>query len=107
MKRNFLHYTLNYNTQYNTQCICFFLQISSNHILLHQKVLDLLIRLFETNYEELDVMEQLELKKTILERMVHLLSRGCVLPVISYIKTCWQREDTDVSLIRHFVTEVH
>ena len=49
---------------------------------------------------------QLELKKTILDRMVHLLSRGCVLPVVTYMKTCYSREDTDVSLIRHFVTEV-
>ena len=81
-------------------------QIGSNHHLLHAKVLDLLIRLFEKNYEELDVLVRLELKKTILDRMVHLLSRGCVIPVITYIKNCWDRGDTDISLIRHFVTEV-
>ena len=49
---------------------------------------------------------QLELKKTVVDRMVHLLSKGCVLPVVSYMRTCWQRGDTDISLIRHFVTEV-
>ena len=49
---------------------------------------------------------QLELKKTVLDRMVHLLSRGCVIPVVTYIKSCWERRDTDISLIRHFVTEV-
>ena len=41
-----------------------------------------------------------------LDRMVHLLSRGCVIPVVTYIKSCWERRDTDISLIRHFVTEV-
>lgn len=42
----------------------------------------------------------------LLERMVNLLSRGCVVPVLKYIKTLWQRGDTDISLIRYFVTEV-
>ncbi len=41
-----------------------------------------------------------------LDRMVHLLSRGCVLPVVNYIRKCWEMQDTDISLIRHFVTEV-
>ncbi|XP_064640756.1 negative elongation factor D-like [Lineus longissimus] len=81
-------------------------EIVTGHTLLHQKVLLLLIRLFEHPHEELDVLVQLELKKTLLDRMVHLLSRGCVLPVISYIKLCWERQDTDMSLIRHFVIEV-
>ena len=49
---------------------------------------------------------QLELKKTLLDRMVHLLSRGYVLPVVSYIRKCLEKLDTDISLIRHFVTEV-
>lgn len=38
--------------------------------------------------------------------MVHLLSQGFVLPVMTYISACWSRQDTDISLIRHFVTEV-
>lgn len=49
---------------------------------------------------------QLELKKTLLDRMVHLFSKGFVLPVVSYICKCWDKQDTDISLIRHFVTEV-
>ncbi|XP_076370703.1 negative elongation factor complex member TH1 isoform X2 [Tachypleus tridentatus] len=81
-------------------------EVSTCHTTLHQKVLDLLIRLFESPQEELDVLVQLEMKKMLLDRMVHLLSRGCVFPVINYIKTCWHRQDTDVSLIRYFVTEV-
>ena len=49
---------------------------------------------------------QLEFKKTVLDRMIHLLSRGYVMPVISYINSCLKKQNTDNSLIRHFVTEV-
>lgn len=52
------------------------------------------------------VHPQLELKKTLLDRMVHLLSRGYVLPVVSYIRKCLEKLNTDISLIRYFVTEV-
>lgn len=38
--------------------------------------------------------------------MVNLLTRGCVVPVVKYIKQCCQKDDTDISLIRYFVTEV-
>ena len=51
-------------------------------------------------------IEQLNLKKTLLDRMVHLLSCGCVLPIMTYIRSSWEKKDTDISLIRHFVTEV-
>ncbi|NXW43191.1 NELFD factor, partial [Nyctiprogne leucopyga] len=81
-------------------------EISTCHQLLHPQVLQLLVKLFETEHSQLDVMEQLELKKTLLDRMVHLLSRGYVLPVVSYIRKCLEKLDTDLSLIRYFVTEV-
>ena len=42
------------------------------------------------------VLPQLELKKTLLDRMVHLLSRGYVLPVVSYIRKCLEKLDTDL-----------
>lgn len=42
----------------------------------------------------------------LLDRMVNLVSRGCVVPVLKYVKTCCARGDTDTSLIRYFVTEV-
>ncbi|XP_077907987.1 negative elongation factor C/D isoform X2 [Ictidomys tridecemlineatus] len=54
----------------------------------------------------LALLDELELKKTLLDRMVHLLSRGYVLPVVSYIRKCLEKLDTDISLIRYFVTEV-
>ncbi|XP_068120609.1 negative elongation factor C/D isoform X2 [Hyperolius riggenbachi] len=81
-------------------------EISTCHQLLHPQVLQLLIKLFETEHSQLDVMEQMELKKTLLDRMVHLLSRGYVLPVVTYIRRCLEKMDTDISLIRYFVTEV-
>lgn len=119
-------------------------QICTCHQLLHPQVLQLLIKLFETEHSQLDVMEQvcflsscslsvsslekhdpppppnplrsrcvgftcphqLELKKTLLDRMVHLLSRGYVLPVVGYIRKCLEKLNTDISLIRYFVTEV-
>ncbi|XP_036178097.1 negative elongation factor C/D isoform X1 [Myotis myotis] len=81
-------------------------EISTCHQLLHPQVLQLLVKLFETEHSQLDVMEQLELKKTLLDRMVHLLSRGYVLPVVGYIRKCLEKLDTDISLIRYFVTEV-
>ena len=40
------------------------------------------------------------------DRLVHMLSRGYVMPVVLYIKECMDRQNTDVSLLRHFVTEV-
>ncbi|XP_026121998.1 negative elongation factor C/D isoform X2 [Carassius auratus] len=81
-------------------------EISTCHQLLHPQVLQLLIKLFETEHSQLDVMEQMELKKTLLDRMVHLLSRGYVLPVVGYIRRCLEKLNTDISLIRYFVTEV-
>lgn len=81
-------------------------EVSTCHSTLHQKVLDLLIRLFESPQDELNVLVQLERRKMLLDRMVLLFSRGCVVPIVNYIKSCWQKQNTDISLIRYFVTEV-
>lgn len=81
-------------------------EVVNIHPPLHLKVLDLLTELFESSHEELDVLVQLEVKKMLLDRILHLLTRGCVVPVLNYIKNCWQKQDTDVSLIRYFVTEL-
>ncbi|KAG7280488.1 hypothetical protein CRUP_022017 [Coryphaenoides rupestris] len=77
-------------------------EICTCHQLLHPQVLQLLIKLFETEHSQLD----LELKKTLLDRMVHLLSRGYVLAVVGYMRKCLEKLNTDISLIRYFVTEV-
>lgn len=60
----------------------------------------LFINLFEARYESLEILAQLEIKKMLLDRLVNLLSRGYVIPVVKYIKICWENKDTDVSLIR-------
>lgn len=65
-----------------------------------------MVKLFESKQEDLEILELIELRKMLIDRMVNLLSRGCVVPVVSYIKQCWQKGDTDMSLIRYFVTEV-
>ncbi|KAL0851216.1 hypothetical protein ABMA28_007060 [Loxostege sticticalis] len=81
-------------------------EVASCHHLLHHRLLWLLVQLFESPQDELEILVQLQLKKMLLDRMVNLLSRGCVVPVLRYIKQCWQRGDTDISLIRYFITEV-
>lgn len=81
-------------------------EISTCHQLLHPQVLQLLVKLFETEHSQLDVMEQLELKKTLLDRMVRLLNRGYLLPMVGYIRKCLEKMDTDISHIRCSVTEV-
>lgn len=81
-------------------------EVTACHVMLHQKVLDLLITLFEAPQDSLDVLVYMEVKKMLIDRMVHLLSKGCTVPVITYIKSCWQKQETDVSLIRYFVSEV-
>ena len=60
----------------------------------------LFIRLFEKEHESMEVLAQLEIKKMLLDRLVNLLSRGYVIPVVKYIKACWDQTDTDISLIR-------
>ncbi|KAK4293552.1 hypothetical protein Pmani_017691 [Petrolisthes manimaculis] len=81
-------------------------EVVSIHPLLHQRVLALLVGLFESEFQDLEILVQLELRKMLLDRMVNLLSRGCVLPVMKYIKNCSTKGDTDISLIRYFVREV-
>ena len=49
---------------------------------------------------------QMELKRGLVDHLIHLLSCGHVIPVISYIHHCMRTELLDQSLIRHFVSEV-
>uniref|UniRef100_A0A182IAW1 Uncharacterized protein n=1 Tax=Anopheles arabiensis TaxID=7173 RepID=A0A182IAW1_ANOAR len=81
-------------------------EVACVHASLHDQILRLLVRLFESKQDELEILVQLELKKMLLDRMVNLLARGCVVPVVKYISQCCTRGDTDISLIRYFVTEV-
>lgn len=81
-------------------------EVATVHQSLHGQILKLLINLFESKQDELEILVQLEMRKMLLDRMVNLLTRGCVVPVVKYIKQCCSKGDTDISLIRYFVTEV-
>lgn len=81
-------------------------EVATCHSMLHNKLLELYINIFEMDYDDLEVLAQLEVRKMLLDRMVHLLAKGCALPVIAYIKGCWQADNTDISLIRYAVVEI-
>ena len=53
-----------------------------------------------------NVLIQFELKKSLVEHLVQLLSCGHVLPVVDYVAHCMEMESLDQSHIRHFVAEV-
>ncbi|XP_065840924.1 negative elongation factor D-like [Oscarella lobularis] len=81
-------------------------EICSLHPLQRNRVLSLLISVFEVNYPDLEVLLQLRLKKIIMDRIVHVFSCGHIRPVLSFIQQCLTSKSTDLSLIRHFVVEV-
>ena len=81
-------------------------EISIHHNTLHEKVLELLIQLMVIEPEDMEVLQQLQIKRVIIDRMVHLVSRNYVIPIIKHMRRCWQKQDMDVSLIRYFVTEM-
>lgn len=81
-------------------------EIANNHPLHHDTVLQFLKQLFERSHEHLQELEQIEIRKMIIDRMVHLLCDGHVIPVIQYMRHCLDNETVDKSLIRHFAAEV-
>lgn len=81
-------------------------EISIHHNTLHEKVLELLVQLMTIEPEDMEVLQQLQIKRVIIDRMVHLVSRNYVIPIIKHMRRCWQKQDMDVSLIRYFVTEM-
>lgn len=62
----------------------------------------MLIILFELEPEGIDVLVQLERRKTLIDRLVHLLSVGYALPVTNFMRQKLLRNDADVSLIRFY-----
>ncbi|CAG0912356.1 unnamed protein product [Notodromas monacha] len=76
------------------------------HHILHEDVFTLLQNLFEVELEDLEILVQLDLKKMIIDRMVNLVSRGYVIPVLKYMANICQKEKTDYSLVRYFVREI-
>jgi negative elongation factor C/D len=80
-------------------------EIATYHHLQHQHILVLLQRLLEASYPSLEVQMN-ELKMTLLDRLIHVLSCGHVIPVINYINKCMNNKTLDHSMIRYFVSEV-
>ncbi|CAF1011756.1 unnamed protein product [Brachionus calyciflorus] len=81
-------------------------EIAQLHPLLHSRIFTLLNRLFLENFADLDNLVQIQFKKTIIDRMIFLMGKGYVVPILAFLNKCWKDQDTDISLIRHFVMEV-
>ena len=81
-------------------------EVATCHPLLHSDVMKLLTRLLENSFPSMDTLVVLNLKKSVLDRMVHLVSRGYVMPVLHYISSINSSDKIDASLIRHFVGEI-
>lgn len=94
------------NTEHTPLHLALLDEVTSCHNTMHKVALDLYVELFEKQYEEMEVLAQLEVKKMILDRIIHLMSKDYVIPVLNYINKCWKTGDTDISLIRYFVVEV-
>lgn len=65
------------------------------------RVFALLVKLFSTEHDGVDVLIQLERRRMLIDRFVLLLSAGYALPVVHYMRQKLQKQDTDVSLIRY------
>jgi len=81
-------------------------EIAHNHFLHHETVFSLLKNIFEMHHSHLQELELIEIRKMLIDRMVHLLCQGHVIPVLSYMRVCLEKESVDKSLIRHFASEV-
>lgn len=81
-------------------------EIASCNHLHHHFILDLLKRLLETSYSSMEDNIQIELKHSLVDHLIHLLSCGHVIPVVSYIHKCMTNETLEHSLVRYFVSEV-
>ncbi|EDV25448.1 uncharacterized protein TRIADDRAFT_55545 [Trichoplax adhaerens] len=81
-------------------------EICTHHPLQHPTTFNLLIKFLEYEYNNGDIMLILRFKRHIIECMVHLVSRGYVVPVLNYIRKCLDTNSMDNSLIRNFVSGV-
>ncbi|XP_058056673.1 negative elongation factor D-like [Anopheles bellator] len=95
-----------YHLEANSPHLVLLDEVASEHPLLREPVLRLLVKLLESKPEERAGLLMLQVKKMLIDRMVHLLAHDYVVPVLKYINTCVLRADVDVSLIRYFVQEV-
>ncbi|KRX28265.1 Negative elongation factor D [Trichinella nelsoni] len=84
-------------------------EIVSLYSSLHEKVFDLLTHLFNSDAFRqygCDVRFQLERRRMILDRMVHMFTYNYTLPVARFIRSKLNSSTADVSLFRYFLMEV-
>ena len=84
-------------------------EIVLKHPTLHPKVAILLMKMFEQNLpKDFDTSLQLDIRKCILDRMVHLVSRGFyTMPILVYIKNkALSSSGLDASLLRYFILQM-
>lgn len=73
---------------------------------LHPALLAFITELLASSVEGMEDLSQLEYKRMVVGLLVHLLYCGHVLPVIRTMHRLFTRNRVDVSIARHFVTEV-
>ncbi|KRZ80854.1 Negative elongation factor D [Trichinella papuae] len=84
-------------------------EIVSLYSSLHEKVFELLTQLFNSDSIRqygCDVRFQLERRRMIIDRMVHMFTYNYTLPVARFIRSKLNSSTADVSLFRYFLMEV-
>ncbi|KAA3681941.1 negative elongation factor C/D [Paragonimus westermani] len=73
---------------------------------LHPALLAFITELLSSSVEGMEDLSQLEYKRMLVGLLVHLLYCGHVVPVVRTMHRLFTRNRVDVSIARHFVTEV-
>ncbi|KAK0425413.1 hypothetical protein QR680_009187 [Steinernema hermaphroditum] len=81
--------------------------VASAHVNLHYRVFEVLCDLYENQSSKNEVAEVLmERQRSVIDRFVHLVSVGLVLPVAEKVTRMWVDGFMDISLVRYFALEV-
>ncbi|CAH8869597.1 unnamed protein product [Trichobilharzia szidati] len=81
-------------------------ELAEVNVYLRPALLAFITELLASSVEGMEDLSQLEYKRMLVGLLVHLLSCGHVLPVINTMRRLFVRNRVDVSIVRHFVTEV-
>ncbi|VDN06915.1 unnamed protein product [Thelazia callipaeda] len=82
-------------------------QIASSHVSLHVRVFQALCELYDRQSSMNEPAEVImEKQRDVIDRFVHLLSVGFVLPVIEKLNKMFRDGQIDISLVRYFAIEV-
>nr|CDS33038.1 negative elongation factor D [Hymenolepis microstoma] len=81
-------------------------ELASLNPYLRPAILFFVSELLGSRMEGMEDLSQLEYKKMLVGLLVHLITCGYVLPTIRKMHLLFQRNHVDVSIVRHFVTEL-